>query len=144
MNSFNNYDRINGHFSRIDYLLKQQEREKSNVVEALHAHLPKSAFNILYRDDIGNVSTSRISDTPVTKVLELRPRYPLFGGWKYKWHQGYDVPLDFYLVKKSGNDYTVDISFTPPIQNLTIENLRVELVLPEGATYVFFILNLFF
>lgn len=59
--------------------------------------LPASAKDVYYRDEIGNISTShmRIQDDAVE--LDLRPRFPLFGGWKTHYKIGYNVPSYEYL-----------------------------------------------
>lgn len=35
-----------------------------------------------FRDEIGNISTSHARFGLANTEVELRPRYPLFGGWK--------------------------------------------------------------
>lgn len=59
--------------------------------------IPASAKDVYYRDEIGNISTShmRIQDDAVE--LDLRPRFPLFGGWKTHYKIGYNVPSYEYL-----------------------------------------------
>ena len=101
----------------------------------LPAYLPYTSTNVFFRDDIGNVSTSRLryEKKKNRAVLELSPRYPLYGGWKYKWHQGYDVPLDHFSSKVGKNKYLLKIPFVGPIKNLTIQELTLSIALPEGA-----------
>ena len=54
--------------------------------------LPVSAKDVYYRDEIGNISTSHLHETDDGVELELRPRFPLFGGWKTHYYIGYNVP----------------------------------------------------
>ena len=42
--------------------------------------------------------------------VEIRPRFPLFGGWKTKYTLGYNVP-SYELLFISGNDYVLKIPF---------------------------------
>lgn len=57
------------------------------------ATLPAGAKDIYYRDQIGNISTSAIRYVPGAVELRIEPRFPLFGGWKTQFYQGYNVPI---------------------------------------------------
>ena len=59
--------------------------------------LPAAARDIYYRDEIGNISTSHLREMDDSVELELRPRFPLFGGWKTHYYIGYNVPSYQYL-----------------------------------------------
>ena len=59
--------------------------------------LPPSAKDVYYRDEIGNISTSHMHETDDGIELELRPRFPLFGGWKTNYYIGYNIPSYQYL-----------------------------------------------
>ena len=61
---------------------------------------PAAAKDVYYRDDIGNISTihMKVMDDPVE--LDLRPRFPLFGGWKTDYVTGYNVPSYKYIFYK--------------------------------------------
>ncbi|CAG8741894.1 12383_t:CDS:2, partial [Racocetra fulgida] len=93
-------------------------------------------FNLTHdgaKDEIGNVSTSRLRNERDTTVLEFRPRYPLFGGWNYTWYYGYNVPLgDFLRHHKSGR-YILNIPFVNPLHNAAFDHVQVRIILPEGA-----------
>ena len=59
--------------------------------------LPASANDVYYRDEIGNISTSHLRVLEDSAEVELRPRFPLFGGWKTHYILGYYVPTYEYL-----------------------------------------------
>lgn len=62
-------------------------------MDELSVVLPKTARNLHYRDDIGNISSSNARRDDRGYVLaQIRPRYPLLGGWKADWSFSYDVP----------------------------------------------------
>ncbi len=65
-----------------------------NLLQTL---LPAAARDIYYRDEIGNISTSHLREMDDSVELELRPRFPLFGGWKTHYYIGYNVPSYQYL-----------------------------------------------
>ena len=63
----------------------------------LQTVLPASARDVYYRDEIGNISTSSMKSLIDSVELEIRPRFPLFGGWKTHYYIGYNVPSYEYL-----------------------------------------------
>lgn len=128
------FNRLKGHFSRIDYVHGEGNHHKTNVLKSLRATLPAKCKNVFYRDDVGNVSTSHLSVGSKKTILDLQPRYPLYGGWKYKWHQGYDAPLAGFQKKLGDNRYSLQLPFTAPIMDMLVENMEVSIILPEGAS----------
>ena len=60
-----------------------------NVVAELQAVLPSGAHSLYYRDAIGNISSSNTRHHLDKVQVQLRPRYPLLGGWKVMgWSNG--------------------------------------------------------
>jgi oligosaccharyltransferase complex subunit alpha (ribophorin I) len=105
------------------------------VVKVLPAVIPTPATDLYYRDDIGNVSTSSITYLGGQKVLVLQPRYPLYGGWKYAFHYGFNAPLDqFGVFDTERGTYKVQIPFAGSLSGVFIQKNAVKIVLPEGAT----------
>jgi oligosaccharyltransferase complex subunit alpha (ribophorin I) len=92
-----------GGFSRLDHttleagqrsqLLNTATSNKRSypAFQTLIATLPRTAKDIYYRDNIGNVSTSTISydsaKAPTALLLAVKLRYPMLGGWKSAWYQ---------------------------------------------------------
>jgi oligosaccharyltransferase complex subunit alpha (ribophorin I) len=126
----------NSDFSRIDFQLAAYTHHQTNVVKDLKVILPPKATNVFYRDDIGNVSTSNFHQTAKNSILHIRPRYPLYGGWRYAWHHTYDVPLDGFVKsdKKQTGRFVLQVPFAGAIANVSIETVFFKVVLPEGAT----------
>ena len=68
--------------------------------------------------------------------LELKPRYPLLGGWKYGFVTGYDLPLGDVLktVKQEGREELVlGVPFVNAWKDLVYGDVEVVVILPEGA-----------
>lgn len=127
--------KLKGGFSRLDYVQLQQHGASFHE---MHAHLPKNSVNVYYRDQIGNISTSRLrpaSPSGSYQDLEFKPRFPLFGGWKSQWYLGYSVPL-YSVLTHSGNKFKLEADFSTPVQGASVDDLTVKIVLPEGATNV--------
>jgi oligosaccharyltransferase complex subunit alpha (ribophorin I) len=115
----------------------------SSALKEMRLPLQAGALNPYFTDDIGNVSTSRFRPGKKEALLELKPRYPIFGGWKYSFRVGWDANLSKYLRKLStGESYVLNVPFLEgPRQPEGIEYSRVHLrvILPEGATNVKFL-----
>lgn len=121
---------LKGPFSRYDY---QRQQDGSSSVKSFKTVLPSSAKDVYYRDEIGNISTSNLKELDDMVELELRPRFPLFGGWKTHYMIGYNVPSYQYLYN-SDDRYALKMRFLDHIfDDQVVEDLTVKIILPEGA-----------
>ncbi|KAH7119022.1 Ribophorin I [Dendryphion nanum] len=134
--------KLKNHFSRVEWQKTQYMNPPISALKALNLPLHPGSLNPYFIDDIGNVSTSRFRPGRKEANLELKPRYPIFGGWKYSFRVGWDANLSTYLRKLStGESYVLKVPFLEgPRQPEGIEYARVNLrvILPEGATNVKF------
>lgn len=127
---------LKGPFSRFDYMRRQGG---ASSVKSIRTLLPSSAADVYYRDEIGNISTSNLRVPGKNKAgepveLELRPRFPLFGGWKTHYTVGYNVPVYQYLFNK-GNDYVLKMRLIDHVyDDQFIENIQIRIILPEHST----------
>ena len=69
-------------------------------------------------------------------VVQLAARFPLFGGWKTQWYQGYNVPLADVVQTADDGAFVLETTFGPSLRGAAIEELVVKLVLPEGASSI--------
>ena len=70
-------------------------------------------------------------------MLELRPRYPVLGGWNYSYTIGFDTPLEDSVSYDAKNGmYIVGIPVMTLIPGAVVDDAEVKIILPEGATYV--------
>lgn len=122
-----------GPYSRVDY--DRYPNQAPAAFEKLVATLPRTATDIYYRDYIGNISTSHVRKTYAATVMEIEPRYPMFGGWQADFNIGYNLPSQNYLsVSKDDPDvYVLNITFGSPFPTVDINELAVRVILPEGA-----------
>ncbi|KAL6493304.1 Dolichyl-diphosphooligosaccharide--protein glycosyltransferase subunit 1A [Orobanche gracilis] len=125
---------MTGEFSRLDYQAQPHVRGASALRNFI-AKLPPRAHSIYYRDEIGNISTSNVWSDPAKTLLEIEPRYPVFGGWRTSFTIGYGLPLKEFLFQSAGKRF-LNISYGCPINDVVVENLTVKVVLPEGSKYV--------
>ncbi|DAZ95504.1 TPA: hypothetical protein N0F65_001843, partial [Lagenidium giganteum] len=122
--------KLKGGFSRYEYTA---HNARSASFYEMIAHLPKESVNVYYRDQIGNVSTSRLRETETRQELEFKPRFPIFGGWKTQWYFGYSVPTHSVLTR-SGNKFKLEMDFSTSVEGAAVDDLTVKVILPEGAT----------
>lgn len=127
---------VQGSFSRFDY-----QRESSsgiNSIKAFKTILPAAAKDVYYRDDIGNISTSNMWAKHDSVELTLRPRFPLFGGWKTRYVLGYNVPSYEYLFAE-GSNYALKMRLLDHVfDSMVVEDLEVKIILPEGVNNIKF------
>ena len=65
--------------------------------------------------------------------VELRPRFPLFGGWQTRYYLGYNVPAYQYLYNK-GDKYILKMRVIDHVfDEFVVDKLVVKIVLPEGS-----------
>lgn len=121
---------LKGSFSRYDY---QRQMDGASSVKSFKTVLPASAKDVYYRDEIGNISTSNLREDDDLVEVELRPRFPLFGGWKSHYILGYNVPSYEYLFVK-GDQYVLNLRFLDHVfDDQVVDKLTVKVILPEGA-----------
>ena len=111
-------------------------------MKSLNVPLKIGSLDPYFTDDIGNVSTSRYRSNAKEANLELKPRYPVFGGWKYSFRIGWNESLKNFLRKlKTGEGYVLKVPFLegPRMgEGVSYEKVEVRVILPEGATNVKF------
>uniref|UniRef100_A0A0K0CXY1 Dolichyl-diphosphooligosaccharide--protein glycosyltransferase subunit 1 n=1 Tax=Angiostrongylus cantonensis TaxID=6313 RepID=A0A0K0CXY1_ANGCA len=121
---------LKGPFSRLDQQLDRRGLRQPAMLYFTTV-LPASAKDIYYRDVIGNISTSAVRPRSDSVDIDIKPRFPLFGGWRTSYVIGYNVPSFEYLYNK-GHDYALRMRVLDHIfDNVVVENLTVKIILPE-------------
>lgn len=65
--------------------------------------------------------------------LDLRPRFPLFGGWRTHYTLGYNVPSFEYLFQSDKN-FLLKMRLVDHIyDDMHIDEVLVRIILPEGC-----------
>ncbi|TRZ01828.1 hypothetical protein DNTS_026176 [Danionella cerebrum] len=122
---------LKGPFSRYDY--QRQADSGISSVKSFKTILPASAQDVYYRDEIGNISTSHLLVLDDSVEVEIRPRFPLFGGWKTHYIIGYNLPSYEYLYNM-GDQYALKLRLVDHVYDeQVIDQMTVKLILPEGA-----------
>lgn len=124
-----------GRWSRVDFL--RDPKHSPTSIADVWANLPKDATNVVYRDMIGNITTSRLrKPTKKGRSVRLVFRYPLLGGWKNYFWFTYDIMLKNFVNSK-GSSHVMKVPFTSSFDSdVPCESMVVKVLLPEGATNV--------
>ncbi|GMT25055.1 hypothetical protein PFISCL1PPCAC_16352, partial [Pristionchus fissidentatus] len=127
--------KLTGSFSRLDYQMDRRGK-KQPCVKEFKTILPASARDIYYRDVIGNISSSGVKVRAESVEVEVKPRFPLFGGWKTNYVMGYNVPSYEYLYA-DGDKFVLNMRLLDHIYDgMVVEKLTTKIVLPEKASDV--------
>ncbi|KAL3093195.1 hypothetical protein niasHT_022645 [Heterodera trifolii] len=124
--------KLKGSFSRLDF---QMDRRGSRqpVIKNFKTILPAASNDIYYRDEIGNISTSNVYPRADRVEVELRPRFPLYGGWRTNYVLGYNVPSTSFL-RHSGSNFAIKMKLMDRLyDNAVVEKLCVKIILPETS-----------
>ncbi len=120
------------------------------VITSLSYVLPARIRNPYYYDLVGNVSTSNFRSSELapgqirlpsaaggkSSVLELKPRYPLMGGWNFTYTIGYDAPLEDSVRRRDvegKRGYVARVPFLTAIKDVATDQVELSIRLPEGA-----------
>ncbi|CRL03236.1 CLUMA_CG016408, isoform A [Clunio marinus] len=122
---------LKGSFSRYDY--QKDSRSGPASVKSYKTILPASATGVYYRDTNGNISTSAMVTLKDSVELDLRPRFPLFGGWRTHYTIGYNVPSFEYLFH-NGDSYMLKMRLIDHVfDDMIVDELVTKIILPEGT-----------
>lgn len=128
-------------FNRVKWAQSAYFNPASYALKEMKFSLRAGSVDPYYTDVIGNVSTSRFRPGKRDALLEAKPRYPVFGGWKYPFTIGWNSDAKSYLRRLGGEGYVLNVPFLEgPRQSEGVEYERVTLrvLLPEGATNIKF------
>ncbi|KUM57916.1 hypothetical protein ACN42_g9258 [Penicillium freii] len=142
----NNGSELTNQFSRVEWTFTSYQKAPTSAVRELTYPLLPGSVDPYFIDDIGNVSTSRYRPSVGKSAgsLELKPRYPIFGGWNYSFRIGWNNDLASFLRRAAGVDSDSYVLKAPLIEGpkmaegIQYERVIVRVVLPEGAHNVRF------
>jgi len=124
-------------FSRVVWQSTQYYNPPTSAIKSLNVPLQIGSLNPYFTDDIGNVSTSAFRSNSREANLELKPRYPIFGGWNFPFRIGWDANLRNSLRTVKGGGYVLNVPFLegPKMsEGVSYEKINLRVILPEGAT----------
>ncbi|KAL8675082.1 MAG: hypothetical protein Q9168_000565 [Polycauliona sp. 1 TL-2023] len=134
---------LKDNFNRVQWAAAQYYKPATSALKELNVPLKVGSLNPYFTDDIGNVSTSRFRSNKREANLELKPRYPVFGGWKYSFRIGWDADLKSFLrvLKTPEGGHVLKVPFLegPKMgEGVSYAEVELQVILPEGAKNVKF------
>lgn len=126
---------LKAQFDRIAFAQSAFYNPQSSAIKNLVLSLPVGTRDAYFIDEIGNVSTSKFRSSAREANLDLKPRYPIFGGWNYTFTVGWNNNLGSFL-QKSGSKHYLRVPFLEGPDNINYQDLRIRVILPEGATNI--------
>jgi len=128
-------------FNRVKWAQQAYYQPATSALKELRFPLRAGSVDPYYTDVIGNVSTSHFRSNKREAVLEIKPRYPVFGGWKYPFTVGWNSDAKNFLRKKTGGSYVLNVPFIEgpkQLEGIEYEHVILRVILPEGAENVKF------
>lgn len=138
---YNHGANLSNLFNRVKWAQAQYFNPQTWALKELKFPLRVGSTEAYFTDIIGNVSTSRFRSNNREASLEIKPRYPVFGGWKYPFTVGWNANAKNFLRQLSADNYILNVPFLEgPKQpeGVGYEQIEVRIVLPEGAEKVQF------
>ncbi|KAF2862961.1 Ribophorin I [Piedraia hortae CBS 480.64] len=129
---------LKNHFSRVSYQKSAFFNPAISALKEMHFVLAPGSSDAYFVDDIGNVSTSNFRADSRASTIDIRPRYPLFGAWKYSFRVGWNNELGKFL-RHAGSGYVLKIPFFEgprQAEGVAYEKIVTTVILPEGARNV--------
>ena len=127
---------LTNQFNRVKWAQAQFMNPNTYALKEMRVPLHAGSTDAYFTDTIGNVSTSNFRSNKREASLELRPRYPVFGGWKYPFTIGWNSDAANLLRKTATGGYVLKVPFLEgpkQAEGVEYENIDVRVLLPEGA-----------
>ncbi|EED23550.1 oligosaccharyl transferase subunit (alpha), putative [Talaromyces stipitatus ATCC 10500] len=130
---------LSRNFDRVEWARQSYGVSSNSALQELKYPLKPGSVDPYFTDDVGNVSTSRYRPgNPGREAhLELKPRFPVFGGWKYSFRVGWNNHLSSFLRKVGAESYVLKVPFIEgpkAAEGIQYDKVVVRVILPEGAT----------
>jgi len=129
---------LSAQFNRVEWASQAYYNPATTAIKELRVPLRVGSLTPYFTDVIGNVSTSRFRSNSKEANLEIKPRYPVFGGWNYPFRIGWDADLKTFLRKvTNGDGYVLNVPFLEgpkQAEGVVYEHVEFRVILPEGAT----------
>lgn len=131
---------LKSNFDRIQWAAQSYYSPATSAIKGLSFPLKPGSVDAYFTDEIGNISTSQFRPGTAKRAgrLELKPRFPVFGGWNHPFRIGWNNNLSQFLrsVTAVAGTYVLNVPFLEGPSNaegVSYENVVVRVILPEGA-----------
>ncbi|KAL7937784.1 Ribophorin I [Trichoderma chlorosporum] len=138
---FNRGANLSSQFNRVKWAQSQFYNPATSALKELKFTFHAGSVDPYFTDTVGNVSTSRFRPGKRESMLELKPRYPVFGGWKYPFTIGWNSNAANIVRNTAEGGHVFKVPFIEgPRQAEGVEygEVQVRVLLPEGSENVKF------
>ncbi|RLV93869.1 Dolichyl-diphosphooligosaccharide--protein glycosyltransferase subunit 1 [Spathaspora sp. JA1] len=128
---------LNSGFNRVEWMKGRFDSIRNHWALS-HLEFPlskdRNMTDYYFTDKVGVVSTHKLID----KYLVLKPRFPLFGGWKYNFTLGWTEPLDLFLHKlhNSTDEYIIRAPLLNTLRDSSYDSVYLQFYLPENSEFL--------
>ncbi|KAG5921780.1 hypothetical protein E4U42_005709 [Claviceps africana] len=126
-------------FNRVKFVQSEQSKPPTTALKDIRVPLHARSIDPYFTDVIGNVSTSRFRRNKREALLELKPRYPIYGGWNYPFTIGWNSDAANVVRRTTTGGYVLKVPFLEgpkQAEGIEYEQVMVRVLLPEGARNV--------
>ncbi|KJP89680.1 hypothetical protein AK88_00640 [Plasmodium fragile] len=115
---------------------KETDDQSTTIIYSMKSRINYDIHEYEYFDDLGKIyliQAEEIFDNKKKKShiqFDLRPRYPLLGGWRAHFFNSFYHESNLYKIKNKKNYYAYKIDISPSIKSFFIKKLKVRISLP--------------
>lgn len=123
-------------FSRLQLMRAAQTPKydlNTAALKVLPITLPPNARDAYFTDLVGNVSTSSFLSTPKSSKFDVRPRYPIFGGWNYNFTIGWSHDLSTFVRSLGSDKFILKVPLLDGPVDMLYDEVNLKIILPQGA-----------
>ncbi|KEG01060.1 dolichyl-diphosphooligosaccharide--protein glycosyltransferase subunit 1, putative [Plasmodium vinckei vinckei] len=119
---------------------KYTNKNYSSIIYSMQSKINYNIFEYNYFDELGKIYLIRAGefyDTHKKKNIikfDLKPRYPILGGWKTHFCNSYYHSSNLFKVKNKKNYYAYKADISPSIKSFYIKELYINIYLPPYST----------
>ena len=127
---------LSSQFNRVKWAQAKFLNPNTHALKEMKVPLQVGSDDAYFTDVVGNVSTSHFRTSKREAMLELKPRYPVFGGWKYPFTIGWNSNAANFLRKTASGGFVLKVPFIEgpkQVEGVEYEHVNVRVLLPEGA-----------
>ncbi|SCL98316.1 dolichyl-diphosphooligosaccharide--protein glycosyltransferase subunit 1, putative [Plasmodium chabaudi chabaudi] len=112
----------------------------SSIIYSMQSKINYNIFEYNYFDELGKIYLIRAGefyDTHTKKNIikfDLKPRYPILGGWKTHFCNSYYHSSNLFKVKNKKNYYAYKADISPSIKSFYIKDLYINIYLPPYSS----------
>ncbi|SOV73920.1 dolichyl-diphosphooligosaccharide--protein glycosyltransferase subunit 1, putative [Plasmodium sp. gorilla clade G3] len=109
----------------------------NSIIYSLESKINYNIYDYNYFDDLGKIYLIRgeeiYDDEKKKNILkfDVKPRYPLLGGWKFHFFNTFYHYSNLYKMKNKSNGYAYKVDISPTIKSFYIKQLNINICLPS-------------